>query len=118
MKGTESLYDRTKREEGKKLYEIDFKRIAEDFKLIETAQMPVVIPNEEISDILEMDEISGSSLKKLRRYSASVSTYEFKKLYEAGVLCEKDGIFILADEALYDSDTGLNAAEESKEIFY
>lgn len=118
MKGAESLYDRTKREEGKKLYEIDFKRIAEDFKLIETAQMPVVIPNEEISDILAMDEISGSSLKKLRRYSASVSTYEFKKLYEAGVLCEKDGIFILTDESLYDRDTGLNAAEESKEIFY
>ena len=118
MKGMEGVYDRTKRDDGKMLYEIDFKRISEEFKLIRTTQVPVVIPDKDIADILEKDKITGTQLKKLRRYSASVSMYEFKNLYKDGVLEEKDGIFILADSSLYNSKTGLNVRDEGRGVFY
>ena len=118
MKGMEGVYDRAKRDDGKMLYEIDFKRISEEFKLIRTTQVPVVIPDKDIADILEKDKITGTQLKKLRRYSASVSMHEFKNLYKDGVLEEKDGIFILADSSLYNSKTGLNVRDEGRGVFY
>lgn len=91
----------------RKDWDIDFKTIASDFHLIDSMQIGVVIPCPATADALAAPELPIHTKRKLQRNSASVTFYELKSLIECGAVTERDGVFVLADESMYSSETGL-----------
>ena len=91
----------------RKDWDIDFKTIASDFHLIDSMQIGVVIPCSATADDLAAPELPMHTRRKLQRNSASVTFYELKSLIECGAVTERDGVFVLADESMYSSETGL-----------
>lgn len=98
-----------------------FKSIAERFNLIDSSQVGIVIPCDEIRELLGCEFLDGAALKKLRRYAASVSIGEFRKMSEAGLVEDRgNGVFVLADENRYCYEKGglRTGEEEGQGLFF
>lgn len=92
--------------------------LAEQFKMIDSVQMPVIVPFDEdarsaIRDLQFVDGLQGIS-RRLQRYLVQVPRHGFEALRKAGAIeavrPEKWGnqFMVLANESLYDSDVGLS----------
>ena len=94
-------------------YRIDFASIAEDFHLIDSIRLGVVIQDQDTKGILAMDKIPFEARRKLQRRSASVTFYELKALIGEGVIeCKENGLYVLTEPGRYDRNTGLRVKEE------
>ena len=95
-------------------YRINFAKIAEEFRLIDSAAVAVVVPDDEIADVLKRESVYYDDRRKMQRHSASVSFGELKNLLICGAVTQReDGLFVLADKSLYSSETGLKCEPES-----
>lgn len=95
-------------------YRIDFASIAEDFHLIDSMRLGVVIQDQDTKGILAMDKIPFEARRKLQRRSASVTFYELKSLIGEGVIeCKENGLYVLTDSSRYDRRTGLKVKDEA-----
>lgn len=92
--------------------------LAEQFKMIETAQMPVIVPFDDdarsaIRDLRFVEGLQGIS-RRLQRYLVQVPRHGFEALRKAGaveaVRPEKwgDQFMVLVNDSLYDSQVGLS----------
>ncbi len=88
----------------------DFDRYAHDFKLIDDGGNDIVIVYpDDVEERSVFNEIYDGKRKrrKLQNYAVSLRSYEWKELYEQGVISNKDGIFYLSDFGYYDPETGI-----------
>lgn len=98
---------------------IDFKKIADQFRLIDTTTVGIVIPTKNNTEDIAAFKAGHGSLRKLRQDSATVSFSELKQLISAGVLSEWNGTFVLERSDLYSFQTGLNISGIfGKDIMY
>jgi len=92
--------------------------LAEQFKMIDSVQMPVIVPFDDeardaIRDLRFVDGLQGIS-RRLQRYLVQVPKHGFEALRKAGAIeavrPEKWGhqFMVLANESLYDDDFGLS----------
>lgn len=92
--------------------------LAEQFKMIDSVQMPVIVPFDDdarsaIHDLRFVDGLQGIS-RRLQRYLVQVPRHGFEALRKAGAIeavrPEKWGeqFMVLANESLYDDDVGLS----------
>lgn len=92
--------------------------LAEQFKMIDSVQMPVIIPFDDearsaIHDLQFVDGIQGIS-RRLQRYLVQVPRHGFDALRKAGAIEPVrpkewgDQFMVLANESLYDPDVGLS----------
>jgi CRISPR-associated endonuclease/helicase Cas3 len=97
--------------------------LAEKFKMIDSVQVPVIIPFDDearsaIRDLRFVDGLQGIS-RRLQRYLVQVPKHGFEALRKAGaveaVRPEKwgDQFMVLANESLYDPKVGLSWDEPS-----
>ncbi len=96
---------------ARKPFSVDFRKIAEEFHLIDAATVGIVIPNKENAEAVAALKAGHGDLRKLRQDCASVSFYELKELLAAGVLSEWNGTYVLERPDLYSPDTGLRVHE-------
>ena len=101
-----------------KIQSLPMDTLAEKFKMIDSVQMPVIIPFDDdarsaIHDLRFVDGLQGIS-RRLQRYLVQVPKHGFEALRKAGaveaVRPEKwgDQFMVLANESLYDNDVGLS----------
>lgn len=92
--------------------------LAEQFKMIDSVQMPVIIPFDDearsaIRDLQFVDGLQGIS-RRLQRYLVQVPRHGFEALRKAGAIEAVrpkewgDQFMVLANESLYDRDVGLS----------
>lgn len=91
---------------------IPYERISKAFKLIENEGYAIVIPRDEKARTLlkqaEYAKHLGGILRQLSQYTVNVKPYELERLEESGaVSIVAESIAVLADENLYDADSGL-----------
>ncbi len=92
----------------------DFRRAAEQFKMINTDTIGIIIPKDQIAkglvERLNWVENPGPTMRKLQRYAVNIYPNEFKTLLDAGrILMVKERIPILLDtENTYSEDLGLS----------
>ena len=100
---------------------IPFRKFADDFKYINEETVSVVINNnEETEKLLSQLEYGGrNARRKLQRYSVSLKIKgEFDKALQLGLLSDTGkGVYVLADNAYYDEETGLDINKCSNYIF-
>lgn len=89
---------------------IPFRSYAEQFEFIRDETISVVIDNDpETAKLAAQLEYGGKGIRrKLQRYSVSLKKYEFDEALKAGIIEEKCGVFILANNDYYDPETGLD----------
>lgn len=92
--------------------------LAEQFKMIDSVQMPVIVPFDDdarsaIYDLRFVDGLHGIS-RRLQRYLVQVPKHGFEALRKAGAIeAIRPGkwghqFMVLANESLYDDDFGLS----------
>lgn len=87
-----------------------FRTYSNEFKMIDTKTLAVIIQRDEFSakKINELKFGSKAALKALRRYSATLYMYEFEKLLEMGVVDDfGTGEYVLTNSDYYDPKIGL-----------
>ena len=97
---------------------IPFQRYAEEFELIETNTIAVVVPVDEYGRKLveSLPFASGGVARKLQKYTCTVSQSEFQELFQQHVLSDYGtGIFCLMNPDYYDPETGI--VFEAKDYF-
>jgi CRISPR-associated endonuclease/helicase Cas3 len=108
---------------GAKIQSLPMDTLAEKFKMIDSVQMPVIVPFDDdarsaIHDLRFVDGPQGIS-RRLQRYLVQVPQHGFDALRKAGAIeavrPEKwgDQFMVLANESLYDPDVGLSWDEPS-----
>lgn len=90
----------------------NFASYAKKFKLIDENTIPLVIVNDKNREVvlpLLKAVINGGIVnrRRLQQYTVSLREYEFRKLNEAGVICDANGIKYLDNERFYNSETGI-----------
>ena len=98
-----------------------FRKVADEFRLIEEDTRTVYIPLEEgvgLIERLRQGNISKGLYRKLGQYSVSVYERQFRMLYKANALeLIGDGeSAILTDIDRYDQDTGLSFEDDSEKL--
>lgn len=96
---------------GKDPRAIDFKKIAEEFRLIDTTTVGIIIPNEQNAAEIAALKAGHGNLRRLQKDSATVNFGELKRLIGAGVISEWNGTFVLERPDLYSKCTGLRISE-------
>lgn len=100
---------------------IPFRKFAEEFDYINDETVSVVINNnEETEKLLSQLEYGGINAKRrLQRYSVSLKIKgEFDKALSLGLLTDTGkGLYVLADNTYYDTETGLDINKSSDYIF-
>ena len=100
---------------------IPFRKFAEEFDYIKDETVSVVINNnEETEKLLSQLEYGGINAKRrLQRYSVSLKIKgEFDKALSLGLLTDTGkGLYVLADNTYYDTETGLDINKSSDYIF-
>lgn len=99
---------------------IPFRTYAENFNMIDSDTIAIVIDRDTESQklIQEMRYGSKNAKRKLQKYTATVYVWEFEKLYEKGVLDDYDtGIFCLTNMNYYVCDIGLQIDYDENLIF-
>ena len=102
-----------------------FKSIAQLYKLIPDAQMPLIVPfdnhAQDLLHALRYSEYPGSLLRQLQPYTVQLYPYMMKVLEETGyVEIVRDEYRILTDlgmKEVYDKDFGLNPKPELKAFY-
>lgn len=90
---------------------IPFRSYAESFELIKDESTGVVINNcDETAKSLELLSFGKLSEKRrLQKYTVSLRKNEFVKMLSEGLISDAyNGVFVLSDNAYYNSETGLN----------
>lgn len=106
-----------------KIQSLPMDTLAEKFKMIDSVQMPVIIPfDDEARDAIRAlsfaDRVQGIS-RRLQRYLVQVPTHGFNALRKAGAIEAVrpeewgDQFMVLANESLYDPGVGLTWNEPS-----
>ena len=94
----------------KDIASIPFEDYSNQFELIGSKTISIIIPRDELSSKL-IDEIKYSHIantKKLQKYAATVYRYEFEDLLKQHVLDDYDsGVFCLKNLDYYNNETGL-----------
>jgi CRISPR-associated endonuclease/helicase Cas3 len=99
-------------------FKIAFKKIAQDFKFIDSSTISVCIPDDEIADELEKLKSCGfANRRMLQKYSASVNYYELKELVEQGIVADLNGVYVLQNKDYYFPETGLCVKKDIDYIF-
>lgn len=92
-----------------------FEQVARDFKMIDNDTIAIYIPTEENQeDIAQLREgkCHRELFRRLQGFCVNVYKYEFDRLMESSALeVTKDGFYILADKALYDSSVGIKVPD-------
>lgn len=106
-------------EQGLRSMSFPFKRIADEFRIIDQETHSVLIPMEDgefIAAQLMKGMRSRGLMRQAGRYSVSVYPRHAMALNAAGALCSLDGgLYVLTDSSLYDETTGLTLAVEMGE---
>lgn len=91
---------------------IPFRKYADEFEYIKDETINVVINNNEETEklLLQLDYDSKNVRRKLQRYSVALKIHgEFDKAFSLGLLLDTGkGIYVLADNSYYDTETGLD----------
>lgn len=98
---------------------IPFRTYAENFNLIDSETIAIVIDRDEESHKLieEMRYGSINAKRKLQKYTATVYIWEFEQLYKNGVIDDYGtGVFCLTNMDYYTLDTGLQIENEKNYI--
>lgn len=102
-------------EDGKHELAFPFADIAAQFRMIDDCLVPVVVPCDEVADILPSDHSPHSPgvLRRLQRYVVQVYPHELKALEEAGHVRLVGGLIrVLCDMSLYDEEVGLRPVSQ------
>ncbi len=103
------------------LLDYEYKRAADNFKLIDNDQKQIIIPDADVALLIEKIKYSKSPnkfLNRLQQKSVSVYFYEFDKLFNDKKIFEViEGVFMLQDISLYSKDKGLNIFYDDKNEF-
>ena len=89
---------------------LPFRTYAENFKMIDSDTIAIVIDRDENSHELIQDLRYGkkSVMRKLQKYTSNIYIWEFEELYRQGVLDDyKTGIYCLTNKDYYDDEIGL-----------
>lgn len=88
---------------------IPFRTYAENFQVIDSAQISIVVPTKEIKAILDTNSyVDISFLRKLQGYICSVYQSELENLLQTGAVKVHDsGIYYLVNSNLYSDETGI-----------
>lgn len=92
------------------VYHIPFKEYAEEFQMIDTDTVPIVVSRDKISQemIESLKATKKGNARKFQKYALSVYRNEFEDLFNQGVLADFDsGIYCLTNMDYYDEDTGI-----------
>ena len=99
-----------------KCMRFEFKTVAETFHLIDNDMVPIYIPNAENAGLIAQihaGELSRGLLRRLGRSSVNVYKEHLQNLYEAGVVENCNGIWILSDITAYDKECGLSLNKDA-----
>lgn len=101
---------------SKQFFSIRFKSYAEQFKMIETDSVSVVIPNSKaVWDLVgKLKEGGGLSVKRqLQRYCASIFPNELNELLQQGAVDDYGtGLYVLQNPDYYSKDIGLRTEND------
>lgn len=95
---------------------IPFKQYAEQFKIIDSEDVPVIVPrNDESREIIrDIKDAGMKEFRKLQKYACSVRQYELNELIHHGAVDDYGtGVYILTDMGYYDEDTGIQTISNS-----
>lgn len=102
----------------------DFKSYGEEFRFIDDNTISVIIlpeDNEEAQQlrdtIFSIPYMNQAIKRKLQKYTVSLIGYEFKELYEQGVLIEENSLCFLGNENYYDAEIGI-LLEDNIDCYY
>lgn len=100
-----------------RLNAIPFKTYADNFRIIDSRAISIVIPQGEGEELRRVAEATGfASSRKVQKYCCSVYDSEFSDLMKQGVLNDyHSGIYFLTDLDYYDKDIGI--IFQGKDIF-
>lgn len=91
--------------------ELCFATAAENFRLIEDDCKNIIVNWQNSLELVEELKANGCTypmMKKLAQFTVGVSQSDFNRLVNHGVVEEiVDGVYVVADRAQYDADTGL-----------
>ena len=100
---------------------IPFRTYAEGFRFIREETVSVVIDDRpETSELLEQIRFGGKKIRrKLQRYSVSLKMHgEFEKALSLGLLHDTgEGVYVLANNDYYNSETGFDVGYKPEYIF-
>jgi CRISPR-associated endonuclease/helicase Cas3 len=100
--------------------DIQFKDIA-NFRMIETATIPVVIALEnnalELVRSLPYAEHAGGILRRLQKYTVQIYSYQFDEICD-WLSNPRPGVFVLESEELYSEQTGLKCSPPQGHAFF
>lgn len=114
----ELIQKRAMSNETHSIESIPFKKYAEDFELIDSAQVSVVVPRDKKSEeLIELLDYAGmSGIRKLQEYACSLYKWELDELIKQHVIKIHDsGVCYLANLDYYDKDIGI--LFEAKDYF-
>lgn len=100
-------------------YDINFKKIADDFKYIDSITIGIVIPykdtEKEKGNSAEIAALRAGfpNHRKLQKYSANINEKELSSLLSAGVVTNYNGVYLLEDTSLYSPKTGINTKPQT-----
>lgn len=101
----------------KKFYQIPFRTYADNFRIIDSKAISIVVPQGECEIIRrEAEETGFVNSRKVQKYCCSVYENEFEELLNQGVLSDYNtGIYFLTNPDYYDEKIGI--ITQGKDIF-
>lgn len=101
----------------KKFNQIPFRTYADNFRIIDSKAVSIVVPQGECENIRRTAEETGFvNSRKVQKYCCSVYENEFEELLKQGVLADYDtGIYFLTNLDYYDDNIGI--ITQGKDIF-
>lgn len=98
---------------------IQFKSIADSFRLIDEGSFSIIVPDDEIQDAvwrLREGVASRGDMRRLSAHAVSVYKNDMEALLSAGAIeAVADTMFLLLDESRYHEETGLDTVVEGGE---
>lgn len=111
----DEIVKRTISRKCKTLESIPFKEYSEEFHMIDTNTVSIVVARDEKSrDMIEQLKITKKgNPRKLQKYALSVYKYEFDDLLKQGAVDDYgSGIYCLANTGYYEEETGIKFEAE------
>lgn len=107
----EEITSKTMHQYSKRLESLPFKEYSEEFEMIPTQTISIIVERDENSKkLIEILRFSGiGNSRQLQKYACSVYLYEFDNLLKQHVVDDfGSGIWCLTNLDYYDIDTGIN----------
>lgn len=102
---------------GRDWYSYSFRSVAEEFRLIESADCSVIVPNETIEEEIERlcEGIANrDDMRKLRQYSVNIYRANLQSL-EGRLRQVAEDVYVLIDPERYSSECGLDLTDRHGE---